>query len=35
MSALISYQIPTPEDTRLAVESSRLLATCIGKSGLK
>lgn len=31
MSALISYQIPTPEDARLAVESSRLLATCIGK----
>ncbi|MBU0655333.1 MAG: helix-turn-helix domain-containing protein [Gammaproteobacteria bacterium] len=31
MSALMSYQIPTPEDTKLAVESSRLLAACIGK----
>lgn len=31
MSALMSYQIPTQEDAALAVESSRLLAACIGK----
>lgn len=31
MPALVSYQIPTQEDTELAVESSRLLAACIGK----
>ncbi|MBO0611794.1 helix-turn-helix domain-containing protein [Thiothrix fructosivorans] len=31
MTALMSYQIPTQEDAALAVESSRLLAACIGK----
>ncbi|QTR48996.1 helix-turn-helix domain-containing protein [Candidatus Thiothrix anitrata] len=31
MPALVSYQVPTQEDTELAVESSRLLAACIGK----
>lgn len=31
MPALVSYQVPTKEDTDLAVESSRLLAACIGK----
>ncbi len=31
MTALSSYQMPTQEDAVLAVESSRLLAACIGK----
>lgn len=31
MSAAMNLQIPTQEDTQLAVESSRLLAACIGK----
>ncbi len=31
MTALMNLQIPSPEDTTLALESSRLLAACIGK----